>query len=147
MQLFGSIEIMFYSSKLPISSFLLGFVWFGRLCVYVCVGLSFCSLIFLFLSFSHVQQEILRKKDTKRNGPGSWLLTCPNHQRRRPPPPVSARKKKERTLIECDVPDVLCVQPNNQKTKIPSINSKFSSSSADCNKTGTVGKVSKKKKN
>ena len=117
MQLFGSIEIMFYSSKLPISSFLLGFVWFGRLCVYVCVGLSFCSLIFLFLSFSHVQQEILRKKDTKRNGPGSWLLTCPNHQRRRPPPPVSARKKKERTLIECDVPDVLCVQPNNQKTR------------------------------
>jgi hypothetical protein len=61
--------------------FFFGFVWFGN-CV-VCRFGYFDYFTDFFFSFSHVQ-EILRKKDTKRNGPGSWLLTCPNHQRRRP---------------------------------------------------------------
>lgn len=82
---------MFYSSNRPFSiyRFSSGLFGFGN-CVVCRFGYFDYLLISFLLSLTSLKQETLRKKDTKRNGPGSWLLTCPNHQRRRRPlhPPL-----------------------------------------------------------
>jgi hypothetical protein len=78
MQFFDNVLFIKIARYIVFSSGLFG------LGIVLCVGSDILIILLIsFSSFSHVQ-EILRKKDTKRNGPGSWLLTCPNHQRRRP---------------------------------------------------------------